>query len=585
MSLSRRRFVWILARTAALAPVAACTAGSRSGTRESDSDPATADGGSEPPSDGGNGQPQEPDAGSDEPELPPVESQPRFEFVHGVASGDPLTDRVILWTRLTPYPASAGGLDPNSMDELLVDFVVATDPALENVVGMGRANTSAARDFTVKLDASGLTPATTYYYQFFDPARPEVRSPLGRTRTLPEGAVERARLAMVSCSCYALGYFHTYADIAGRSDLDAVLHLGDYIYEYGPDTYQDNMVGRPHDPAHEIITLLDYRTRHAQYKTDPDLQEAHRQHPFITIWDDHETANDAWRDGAQNHTEGAEGSYADRRNAALTAYHEWMPIRDLDSTDLTKIYRTFRFGDLCDLIMLETRTKRDQQDGRQKDSPGRTLLGNEEAVWLEGELRASFNRGTAWRVIGQQVMFGQLTVFGNTLNNDQWDGYSASRTRLLDFVENEGIDNLVILTGDIHSAWAMDVARNPYDRAAYDPDTGAGALAVEFVCTSVTSPAIESLGALGGLFEGAAVNTVLNANPHMKYVDLKSHGYCLLDITPTRVQSEWHNVSDIKSMTGQTHTFARAFAVESGVAHVVESSAPSEPIAGRPELA
>jgi alkaline phosphatase D len=585
MALSRRHFVWILARTAALGPLAACSLENQSGTG-SNIDPVTGDGGSDDgKADGGADEPaQPPDTGDDEPALPPILAQPRFEFLHGVASGDPLTERVILWTRVTPYPASAGGLDPNSKDELSLDFVLATDPALEQVVGKGRASTSSERDFTVKLDASGLTPNTPYYYQFFDPARPDVRSPIGRTRTLPAGSVERARLAFVSCACYALGYFHTYRDIAARSDLDAVLHLGDYIYEYGPDTYQDDTVRRPHDPAHEIITLADYRTRHAQYKTDPDLQEAHRQHPFITIWDDHETANDAWRDGAENHTEGTEGSYADRRRAALTAYHEWMPIRDLDSTDLTKIYRTFRFGDLCDLIMLETRTKRDKQDLNQKGSPGRTLLGNEEAVWLEGELRASFNRGTAWRVLGQQVMFGQLHLFGRAVNADQWDGYEASRNRLLDFVNHEGIDNLVILTGDIHSAWAMDVSNNPYDPASYDAVTGKGALAVEFVCTSITSPALETLGALGNLVEGAAIQSVLNDNPHMKYVDIKSHGYCLLDITATRIQNEWHNVTDIKSESGQAHSFARAFSVESGVPHVVESTMVSEPIPGRAPL-
>jgi alkaline phosphatase D len=574
MSLTRRRFVWILARSAALAPLAACSA-SGDGTGSN----------SDPVGEGDAGSPTEPDAGPDEPALPPVESQPRFEFVHGVASGDPLKDRVILWTRITPYPANAGGVDPTSDTELLVDIVVAKDPALQDVVGMGRATTSAARDFTVKLDTSGLAPGTSYYYQFFDPAKPEVRSPLGRTRTLPDGAVERARLAVASCSCYALGYFHTYADIAARNDLDAVLHLGDYIYEYGADTYQDNMVMRPHEPNHEIISLLDYRTRHAQYKTDPDLQEAHRQHPFITIWDDHETANDTWREGADNHTEGVEGTFTERRIAALTAYHEWMPIRDLDSTDLTRIFRSFRFGDLCDLMMLETRTKRDEPNASASDDIGRTLLGPEQAAWLESELRASYNRGTSWRVIGQQVMFGQLQLGQSKLNADQWDGYTESRNRLFDFIEDQGIDNVVVLTGDIHTAWAMDIARDPYNGGTYDPATGRGALAVEFVCTSVTSPALETLGFLGNLVEGIAISTVLNANPHMKYVDLKSHGYCVLDVDHARVQCEWHNVNNVKSLNGLTHAFAKAFTVESGIAHVLESSSVSLPIPGRAELA
>jgi alkaline phosphatase D len=387
---------------------------------------------------------------------------------------------------------------------------------------------------------------------------------------------------MVSCSCYALGYFHTYAEIASRSDLDAVLHLGDYLYEYGPETYQDGMVMRPHAPNHEIVTLLDYRTRHGQYKTDPDLQEAHRQHPFITIWDDHETTNDTWRDGAENHTEAAEGTWHDRKLAAMTAYHEWMPIRDLDPNDLSKIYRAFSFGDLLDLIMLETRMNRDEQNRAQAANEARTLLGPAQTVWLEQQLSRSMSRGASWRLLGQQVMFGnlQLPIIG-MLNADQWDGYQASRNRILDHVENEGIDNLIVLTGDIHSAWAMDIARDPYSPAGYDKSTGRGSLAVEFVCTSVTSPALEMIGALGA-FAGP---TVLNANPHMRYTDLYSHGYTLLDVDPTRIQAEWYNVDNVKTLAGRTHTFAKAYQVDSGSAHAIESTVPAEPIAGRAPLA
>jgi alkaline phosphatase D len=525
------------------------------------------DTGAGPDPDAGTG---EPDAGSDAgQELPPVDEQPAFDFVHGVASGDPLSDRVILWTRVSPMQVNDG----TDVGELLVDFVVATDPTMTNVIGRGRAGTSLERDYTVKVDVEGLAPATTYYYEFFDPSRDDVRSPLGRTRTLPTGSVDRARFAITSCSCYALGYFHSYADIAARSDLDAVLHLGDYIYEYGPDVYADQQVMRPHAPDHEIVTLEDYRTRFAQYRTDPDLQEAHRQHPFITVWDDHETANDTYRDGAENHTEGSEGSYADRRQAALIAYHEWMPIRDLDPDDLTLIYRTFSFGDLCDLMMLETRHQRDKQDSSAKDSPARTLLGPAQTEWLAGELSRSYTRGATWRLLGQQVMFGQLP---GGVNVDQWDGYGASRNRILDQLITEGIDNLVVLTGDIHSAWAMDVAKDP---GAYDADTGAGAQCVEFICTSVTSPAIEGLiGDLGVFF-------LKQICPYMKHIDLESHGYTIVDVNHERVQGEWYVVENIKSETGRGHSFSIGFTVQSGVAHLVETAEQTAPIAGRPPLA
>jgi alkaline phosphatase D len=568
MALSRRRFVWIVARGAAAAPLVACAA-SNGGTGSGAEPGPDDDAGRGPGPDGGYVEPQ-PDAGEQDAGLPPVSEQPAFDFVHGVASGDPLGDRVILWTRVSPMEVIEGE------GELIVDFVVATDPTMNDVVGHGRATTSAARDFTVKVDVSDLEPGTTYYYEFFDPSRPaEVRSPLGRTRTLPVGSVERARFAVASCSCYALGYFHAYAEIAARSDLDAVLHLGDYIYEYGPEIYADDTVMRPHAPDHEILNLDDYRTRFAQYRTDPDLQEAHRQHPFITIWDDHETANDAFRDGAENHSEATEGSYEARRTAALTAYHEWMPIRDLDAEDLTLIYRRFSFGDLCDLIMLETRTKRDRQDGGARENPARTLLGPAQTEWLEGELSDSYARGTTWRLLGQQVMFGQLP---GAVNSDQWDGYVASRNRILDQLIDEGIDNVVVLTGDIHTAWAMDIAKDP---ATYDPLTGAGAQCVEFVCTSVTSPAIESAISVGGI--GSLLLKQLC--PYMKHIDLDNRGYMVLDVDHQRVQGEFYVTDDVKSMTGNLHTLSAAYAVQSGAAHLEPSDAAADPIAGRPPLA
>ncbi len=239
-------------------------------------------------------------------------------FQHGVASGDPLHDRVILWTRVT---------SDRWYDDIDVKWQVARDPKMRRIVATGRTNTNIWRDFTVKVDVDGLDDARTYYYQFS--AKGE-RSPVGRTRTLPRGRVDAARLAVVSCSNLPAGLFNVYALIAQRGDLDAVLHLGDYIYEYGNGTYGDGaLLGRTPLPDKEIITLADYRQRHAQYKSDPDLQAVHQQHPFICVWDDHEITNDAWKDGAENHNpELGEGEYSVRKRAAIRAYFEWMPIRE-----------------------------------------------------------------------------------------------------------------------------------------------------------------------------------------------------------------------------------------------------------------
>ncbi|MBC7939389.1 MAG: alkaline phosphatase D family protein, partial [Chitinophagaceae bacterium] len=237
-------------------------------------------------------------------------------FQHGVASGDPLADRVILWTRVTPA---------TPLSVLVVTYVVATDPGLTQVVFNGTTKTNPARDYTVKVDPAGLSPATTYYYRFFCNGE---TSPVGRTRTLPTGSAQRLRIGVASCSNHAYGYFNAYRRMAERADLDMVLHLGDYLYEYGPNVY--GSVRTP-EPPNEMVVLSDYRLRHAQYKRDTDLQELHRQHPVIAIWDDHEITNDSWVDGAQNHTEGAEGSWPERVNQGLQAYYEWMPVRIPDA--------------------------------------------------------------------------------------------------------------------------------------------------------------------------------------------------------------------------------------------------------------
>jgi alkaline phosphatase D len=493
-------------------------------------------------------------------------------FRHGVASGDPLTDRVMLWTRVT---APAGRAVP-------VRWEIASDRRLRRIVNQGVVTALPARDHTVKVDALGLEPGRTYYYRF---SAEGTASPVGRTRTLPVGRVDRLRLAVASCSNFPFGYFHAYRHVAARSDLDLVLHLGDYLYEYPPGTYGDGAaLGRAHVPAREIVTLADYRARHAQYKSDPDLQEAHRQHPWICVWDDHESANDAWRDGAENHDpDQGEGDWQARRRAAVRAWHEWLPVREQPGAAGFPIYRSFRLGDLADLIMLDTRLHgrsrqvEDRRDAAAIADPRRTLLGADQHAWLAEQLRASARHGSAWRLLGQQLMFAQLIgEDGLLLNTDQWDGYPASRRQVLDQLAADGIDDTVILTGDIHTAWGMDVSPDPMG-ATYDPATGRGSLAVELVTTSVTSP--------GPAGEPAALaereRLILRDRPHIHYVNLREHGYLLVDLDRERAQGEWWYVGDLAA-PGAGERCGAVLATARGSNHLVAMTTPSAPNPDRP---
>ncbi|HTV20882.1 MAG TPA: alkaline phosphatase D family protein, partial [Polyangiaceae bacterium] len=456
-------------------------------------------------------------------------------FEHGVASGDPLADAVILWTRVTPPDTAVEQL--SSID---VEWRVASDPEMTRVIATGSAPTDAESDYTVKVDVGGLQPGTTYYYDF---AALAVRSRVGRTKTLPSGEAERARLAVVSCANFPAGFFTVYRAIAARLDLDLVLHLGDYLYEYANATFGDGTaIDRLPEPDRELVTLEDYRARHAQYKRDADLQELHRQHPLLAIWDDHEIANNGFRDGAGNHQPDSEGDWLVRKQSAMRAYFEWMPIRPASPGDEQRIYRQFAYGDLFDLLMLDTRyAGRDARIGTNCDrvgidDPARSMLGAEQEVWLLDGLRASHARGAGWRLVAQQVMMGQLSdvARGCVTHPDQWDGYAPSRARVLALLRDEAIDNVVVLTGDAHSSWAFDLAENPFDAEAYDGATGQGSLAVEFVTPSVSSPA-----SFVGDGEGPATH------PHLKYMDLVRHGYVLVDVTRESVQAEWYHVSSV----------------------------------------
>jgi alkaline phosphatase D len=284
-------------------------------------------------------------------------------FTHGVASGDPLADRVILWTRYKPAAGDA--------NMVTVSWEVAADEGFTRVVARGEGKTGPKQDFIIKIDATGLSPEQRYFYRF---QAEGAESPTGRTKTLPLEGASKARLGVISCSNYPQGFFNVYKELAGR-DLDVILHLGDYIYEYADGVYSNDAAvanGRAIKPKHEIVSLDDYRTRYGLYRSDPDLQAAHAAHPFICVWDDHEIANNTWKGGAENHNDG-EGSFEARKKAAVQAYHEWLPIRD-NADDRNKINRTFDIGGLARLIMLDTRlVGRDKQLSYDTDLPMRTI--------------------------------------------------------------------------------------------------------------------------------------------------------------------------------------------------------------------
>ncbi len=483
-------------------------------------------------------------------------------FRHGVASGDPLSDRVILWTRITPRGSGAQR----------VSWQVARDAKMSQVIARGEVETASARDFSVKVDATGLEPGATYYYRF---AANNEQSPVGRTKTLPRNDVTRVRLGVVSCSNYSRGFFNAYACLAARADLDAILHLGDYIYEYEHEHYPDSSPARVVAPNKELLTLAEYRERHAQYKADPDTQAVHQQHPFICVWDDHEFANNAWSGGAQNHNplEG-EGEWSPRRAAAMQAYFEWMPVREDAQTRQSKIYRSFRFGNLATLMMLDTRIiGRDRQveatDISGIESPARQMLGPEQEAWLAEQFVTATRTGSAWTLLGQQVMFAPQNATGlRSGNADSWDGYRGCRTRVFDMIERAKVNNFAVLTGDVHSSWAYDLPRNPF--GGYDKATGKGSLGVEFAGTSVTSLSTVGVGP-DGPRQLAAIREL---RPHLHYVDGRYRGYFIVDLTRERLQADYYAVATIAERSTQER-FEKGFITESGRNHLIEVSTPA----------
>ena len=478
-------------------------------------------------------------------------------FGYGVASGDPLSDRVIIWTRA------------NVSAPAQVQWEVATDPAFANIVRSGSLVTTEQSDYTVKVDVDGLQPATTYYYHFRLAGQD---SDTGRTKTLPVGSPQQVRLAVFSCAAYSLGQFHAYAHAVNQGNFDAALMLGDYIYETGLNNAEQvaaGLIGREADPQGELHTLSEYRQRYARYHTDVDLRALRATMPVIAVWDDHEIVNDTWRAGAQGYGPN-DPEFIARRANAVRAWHEWLPTRV--GADPLKTYRSFDFGDLASLHMLDTRViGRDAPIGEVQylagvgDDPARQLLGAEQQAWLAARMQASTAK---WQVLGQQVVMGPMRIplsvydnftegsindylqaldtpeasrtdaqraliaqprIGYELNN--WDGFTAARENLLSTAH--ALDkNLVVLSGDSHNAWANDLK-----------DAAGHSVGVEFAAPSVTSTGLEILHTnIGRSF---LADSFVRMIPNLKFAETSHRGYLTVTLTPTAATADWVFVSSV----------------------------------------
>jgi alkaline phosphatase D len=485
-------------------------------------------------------------------------------FEHGVASGDPLTDRVMLWTRVSTDGAQA----------VPVEWVIARDEGLSDVVGSGTASAEAEHDWSVHVDADGLEPDTHYWYAF---RALDTDSPVARTRTLP-AETEHIKFAMVSCAKFNAGFFNAYSRLADRDDLQFLLHLGDYIYEASntPPASQTPGadIGRPFDPLHECVTLDDYRTRYNQYHRDPDVQLLHSRHPLIPTLDDHEFADGAWRDGATEH-KAEYGPWEQRRAHAFQAREEWLPIRRPDPADAERVWRTVELGTLADVMLIDTRTRRDEPvPAPGLDDPARTALGPEQREWLWNELAGST---ATWRLLANPSVMGQtwnpelppdirtplkkVKLIADDEQGpdwDQWDGYPVERDALLAHIDEHNMENVVVLSGDVHVSLALELHHDPFD-----PDSEP--IAIEIVTPSLTSQNLDDkMGWARHAEESrAAERRAVEFLPHWEWVDLDSHGYVVIDVTPERLQAQfWHLDTVLERSPVQTR--AAVWEVEHG---------------------
>lgn len=483
-------------------------------------------------------------------------------FTHGVASGEPGPESVLLWTRYV------------DTQDVRLRVEIAEDTGFRRLAGGGEVIAEAERDHTARITLAGLEPGRWYYYRFVAPDG--TVSPVGRTRTLPVGAVGRFGIGLFSCSNLPFGWFNAYAHACERSDLDLIVHVGDYLYEYPVGSYPDAasaLPGRLIQPNHEIVNLADYRLRYAAYRADPDLQRLHQSYPSITQWDDHELTNDAWVDGAENHQPETEGDWSVRKATAIRVYREWMPVSD-------DYWRSYPIGDLATLFKLETRITnrsapleleaalkgredlpralKEFRDGALND-PARTLLGETQRNWLTSALKDSVKGGHRWQILAQQIVMGELRLptevgswvpadapeifrrrvqagiaaarAGLPFNFDSWGGFPAERERLLSAAQVAGA-NVITLSGDSHNAWAQNLT------------AGGRAAGVEFATHSVTSPGFEFL--TRGIDPKEVAAAMMGTNPGLAYADTSQRGYTSVMLAPDEAVGQFHFLKTIR---------------------------------------
>ena len=456
--------------------------------------------------------------------APATVPPPAPPFTWGVASGDPLPDRVVLWTRL------------DTATDAAVTWEVATDAAFATVAAKGTATATAADDFTLHVDATGLQPDTRYWFRFT--AGPS--SVIGRTRTMPavDATPEKLRFGFGSCQDWQGGFYAAHRD-AVASDLDLFVWLGDYIYEYGAAANAP----RQHT-GDTCLTLADYRARYALYRSDRDLQAAHASYPWLVVWDDHEVQNN-YAGAISEDTSVSQEAFLARRAQAYRAWWEWMPTRLPKPTDASlRIYREVAFGTLARLFLLDGRQYRSDQacgDAVLSTAPpcaewgdaGRTMLGDDQEAWLLQGLGAST---ATWNVLGNQVVMGDARLNGAVLNYDQWDGYPAARQRLLDGIAASGRKNVVVVTGDIHLSAVADLVAT----------AGAAPVATELVGTSISS----------GALLPEQLESAINLFPALRYINAHQRGWVRNEVTRAGWTAEYRVVSDVKAADSAVRTDA-----------------------------
>ncbi len=459
-----------------------------------------------------------------------VDPNPNGEiFLHGVASGDPTQNSVIIWTRVESLPRElVNGKwivgEAEDLESMVLEgkWKICSDEKMQNTVLEGEFTTTKERDFTVKIFNSGLEQGKYYYYQFEAMGQ---KSIIGRTKTLPENP-EKIKLGFASCSHYEKGYFNAYR-LMGDDSLDVVIHLGDYIYEYA--YYEPAIGGRKHLPKNELLSVNDYRRRYSQYRQDEDLQYLHSRHPFIVIYDDHELANNAYKDGAQNH-DVSEGDWNDRVMDAKKAYYEWMPIAENEG----KHYRSFSFGNLANLIMVDTRTdgrtvQPEKVDINNRDTSAH-IMSKEQMDWLIKELFKDHQ----WKIIGNQILFSDISVFfgkSPQLYNDGWSAYRKDHELLENIMAK--IMRIILVTGDFHSSFAIK-----------------GDGYTEFVIPSITSTNYDEDNGLDSAY--IYQKWYEEKNPEITYSNLIDHGYFSLEITPEICKGHFVLLTNIKEKENYT---------------------------------